>query len=249
VHVAAALVVGGCVRIPASASLLVAGEGVPAGVPDTFDVLSFNAHKNRHALDTELSRLADGADVVLLQEAVGVQTAPGQRRAMVVAFRRRRDERPAGVLTATTTAVLREIPLLSAAREPWVRTPKSALVSLVRLDRGDTLMVVNVHGINFRPAAALRDQLAALRPWLAAHDGPAIVGGDFNTWSRARHATLDAFCRELGLRPSFSGPAAPRLDAILYRGLKLQRAEILPAAHSDHDALRVRFRVPTPAPA
>ena len=72
-------------------------------------------------------------------------------------------------------------------REGWVVTPKMALAT--DYDLGDQkLLVVNVHAYNFQPVFKymLRDQFERIAERVAAHGGPAVVCGDFNTWRKDR---------------------------------------------------------------
>ncbi len=239
---ALASVACGCVRVPARPTTLVGGHGQVPALPDRFEVLCWNIHKNADAAQA-LDRIGSDPDLVLLQESVATAEAPPGHATLVVAFRRARDDRPAGVMTVSQATPSSSTALLSDTLEPLVRTPKSALVSMVPLARGGELLVANVHGVNFRRADALRGQLDELDPLLRAHTQPAIVAGDFNTWSPARRAALSAFAQRHGLRSVFEGDGAPRLDAILYRGLDPEGARVIPSKDSDHNALRVWFVV------
>ncbi len=212
---------------------------------DRFVVVCWNIHKNAEAA-AALAQLAPEADLALLQEST--LAGPPGHATLVVAFRRARDERPAGVMTMSQATPTSSTALLSDTREPLVHTPKSALVTRIPLARGGALLVANVHGVNFRRAQALAGQLQELDPLLRAHAGPVIVAGDFNTWSRARRDVLSEFSERHALTSVFVGADAPRLDAILYRGLRPESSRVIPSRHSDHDALRVGFVVGVAAP-
>ncbi len=222
--------------------MVVAGSGDAHVLPARFEVVCWNVHKNADPAAALLG-LAPDADLVLLQESASVTGGPPGYAMMVVAFRRARDGRPAGVKTVTGVAPTSTTALLSDTREPLVRTPKSALVSTVPLAPGGSLLVANVHGVNFRNARALAGQLEELDPLLREHTGPIIVAGDFNTWSRARHDALVDFAQQHGLESVFVGADAPRLDAVLFRGLHPEDSSVIPSKASDHDVLRVRFSV------
>lgn len=242
--VAIALAASACVTIPASAPLRTWGDG-PASWPRCELVaVSWNIHKRAGArFEAELSRHARDADLVLVQES----TEPGSVRALpafvaqVVTFRRRRDGRPTGVATASTVVPLDSTPRWAVDREPLSRTPKSALLSTFAMP-GQTLLVVNVHAINFRPAAALGRQLQPLGAVIDAHDGPVLVAGDLNTWGRGRRRVVLEFVRVHGLDVVSFGDDAPRLDWMLTRGLTTRAASVLRSEVSDHDALRARLR-------
>lgn len=76
--------------------------------------------------------------------------------------------------------------------EPVLGTPKSHCLGRFALaGREDELLAVTVHGINFRLGlTAFSDQLRLVLQDAANHDGPAIVAGDFNTWSEERTEAL-----------------------------------------------------------
>jgi len=236
----------GCVRVPERPTTLATGTGQASTLPDQFEVVCWNIHKNADAA-AAVDGLAPGAELALLQESATTTGVPAGHAIMVVAFRRARDERPAGVMTISRAVPNSSTALLSDTREPFVRTPKSSLVTMIPLARGGVLLVANVHGVNFRNADALAGQLRELDPLLSVHRGPVIVAGDFNTWSRARRDVVSAFTERHALASVFVGEDAPRLDAIFYRGLRPENSVVISNRHSDHDALRVRF-VLSPVP-
>jgi endonuclease/exonuclease/phosphatase (EEP) superfamily protein YafD len=246
--VAATLTVTACVSVPADPQLRTWGDGSPAFESCELTAVSWNIHKRSGPrFEAELASHTQGADLVLLQESTepGSQDALPSFRVQVVAFARRRDGRPTGVATAATARPRHVAGGWTADREPWTRTPKSALIAWFDLPSGPPLAVVNLHGINFRRSTALQRQLADIEARLTKHAGPLLVAGDFNTWSRARREVVVDMARRLALEPAFADSAALRLDGAFARGLEVLRAEVQRSRVSDHDALRVRFRVET----
>jgi endonuclease/exonuclease/phosphatase (EEP) superfamily protein YafD len=80
------------------------------------------------------------------------------------------------------------------------------------------------------------------------HEGPIILGGDFNTWSRQRLELLYQLTRNINLLPvnfnldlrkTFLGRP---LDFIFYRDLTLTNASIMQTVASDHNPLFVTFQ-------
>ncbi|MEQ9321415.1 MAG: endonuclease/exonuclease/phosphatase family protein [Polyangiaceae bacterium] len=143
--------------------------------------------------------------------------------------------------------------------EPVLGTPKSHCFGRVPLaGRDDELLVVSVHGINFRLGlTAFSDQLRLVMQDAANHRGPAIVAGDFNTWSEERTDALFVAME----RARFSSPyprsasTAPPdgrtrsgdhyLDHAFVRGLDVTDATVLTTIESsDHQALSFAVRVP-----
>ena len=135
--------------------------------------------------------------------------------------------------------------------EPWLGTPKAATVTEHALaGREDRLLAINLHAINFTFGVDdLREQLRPLSTLLANHQGPAILAGDFNTWSGTRQQLVDQLLSEHGLNPvSFEPDLRTRafgraLDHIYVRGLEAEYAEVIPVTSSDHNALRARLQL------
>lgn len=242
------VLVTSCVHASLEPASLGAGQASATVLPAEFTLLSWNTHKQRHRrFEAELRRFAAGVELVLLQEATEADPVwsllPNAHAwTLVVAFEYGRASLANGVATGSTVTPTREQALLSPTREPLTCTPKSALVSWVELaDDGGSLLLVNLHGINFRRAAALDAQLRVLDELLAAHSGPAVVAGDFNTWSRARREVVAAFASRHELVSPFAGGPDLRFDNVYVRGLTIVAAEVLTSRSSDHDALRVEL--------
>jgi len=137
------------------------------------------------------------------------------------------------------------------AHEPWFGTRKATLVTEYALSGTDrTLLVVNIHGINFALGISdLQNQFAQAKAVIAAHDGPVVFSGDFNTWRSQRAKMLADMLAELGLtaldfdvdhRKRFFGWA---LDHIYVRGLYSEFATTLQSDASDHNPMTVRLRL------
>jgi endonuclease/exonuclease/phosphatase (EEP) superfamily protein YafD len=155
---------------------------------------------------------------------------------------------PAGVMNLSSVNAKSTCAYL--AMEPWLRLPKSALLSEFALSDGNTLIVVNLHGVNFAVGLdEYQEQLDSLRTVLAVHSGPIILAGDFNTWRQARIDVVNTFAESLGLRDVhlredqrikvFGKP----LDHLYYRDLQLVRAEAPKTDASDHNPIIASFRL------
>ncbi len=218
---------------------------------------SWNIHKNGDpGWQADLERFARGSDLVLLQEAsLGAELRSVLARAgrsWVHADAWAYDGLANGVMTASTAAPVEAC--VQRAAEPLIALPKSALVAWYRIDgRAETLAVANLHAVNFTPAlGAYVDQLDALGAFLAAHRGPVILGGDFNTWSTYRVDALDAFASRLGLTEVkarrgertrfFEMPA----DYLFVRGLRVEDAWVEAVGSSDHAPIRATLAFPPP---
>ncbi|RTR33415.1 endonuclease/exonuclease/phosphatase family protein [Shewanella atlantica] len=134
------------------------------------------------------------------------------------------------------------------ATEPLIRFAKSALVTHYPLSNGETLLVVNLHGINFDwKLTRYTEQFEALSLELGGHSGPIILAGDFNTWRNDRLKLISEFAKRFGLseaeyhldeRQRFFGLA---LDHLFYRGLDFHHAESKVTDASDHNPIIAHF--------
>lgn len=106
----------------------------------------------------------------------------------------------AGVLTASKALPSMSRAMLSRFTEPILRTPKPMLACEYPLRAGGSLLVLNIHSLNFRLGLGMyRDQLESLLACIGTHQGPVILAGDFNTWSRRRLEYLLARTEAAGL--------------------------------------------------
>ena len=154
-----------------------------------------------------------------------------------------------GVLTATHQAFLQTKAHLTMVRESLWTTRKSALITYHPMYGEDILLVANVHAINFTTNRLFHHELDRLCEVVDPHQGPMIIGGDFNTWNHVRMRSLKDFCQNLGVQ--FAGIAKSehaksfmyyQLDHILYRGLELMDAYAIDTKRfSDHNPLYARF--------
>ena len=217
-----------------------------------FTVLNWNVEKAQHPdLVTEFAAYAERSDLIFLQEAVPLKKSETViAQSLYEAFVRGyvQNEIDTGVLTLARTPHLVHCHLL--ATEPWLRTPKATSVTLYPLAGSDaSLLTVNLHAVNFSfGVKEYRSQLQAAAELIRAHEGPVIFGGDLNTWSDRRQATLDALTDELGLT---AVPFSPDhrtsrfgrpLDHLYVRGLTWQSSETVQVVTSDHNPLLVTLQ-------
>lgn len=106
-----------------------------------------------------------------------------------------------GVLTASGLRPVETHPVLSDDSEYLTNTPKASLITTYSLDGFSyDLMVVNVHGINFKPGLAeFKRQMQTIMERVKTHAGPVILAGDFNTWRLKRLELLDNLAFGAGL--------------------------------------------------
>lgn len=218
-----------------------------------FSVSVWNIYKQqRETWRDALEQFSQRSELVLLQEASlteGLKAYLDEAQwkvRMANAFKFLNT--PAGVMNLSTVNAKTTCAYL--AMEPWLRLPKSALLSEFSLSNGQTLAVVNLHGVNF--ALGLEEykaQFRALKQVLDSHIGPIILAGDFNTWRQARLDVVDAFARSLGLvdvtlrqdqRVKILGKP---LDHLYYRDLELVDAQAPRTNASDHNPIIADFRL------
>jgi endonuclease/exonuclease/phosphatase (EEP) superfamily protein YafD len=197
-----------------------------------------------------LDHLGAQSDLVFLQEgmrSIGPRAAFRGRRYFAEGYVTA--EGPSGVELRTRLEA--DVVCTLSFTEPWLGTPKAALV--VRLPiSGFTLLAVNLHAVNFSiRLEAYRAQLDTISRLLDAHDGAAIVVGDFNNWNRWREAELQAFTERNGLQRSRFEPdwrsrhLGQAIDGVLQRGFDVIEALAIPTRRSDHNPLMLKLQ---PAP-
>jgi len=271
-----ALAASGCATVAADDRAWIARSGGPAPIPlacppaapfpgdpgtlradRPLSVVVWNIHRNADpGWEQDLATFATASDLVLLQEAT---LTPGLRERLGQAGRHWAqadawsfDGVVSGVLIASAEQP-RAACVLRAA-EPLLALPKSTLVAWYRIEgRTETLAVANVHSVNFTlDTVAYREQLDAVGGLMADHRGPAILAGDFNTWSADRAAALAEFAARAGFteavprrgtRSSFLGMPA---DYLFVRGLAVDDAWVEPVESSDHAPIRATLRFAAP---
>ncbi|MDX1707205.1 MAG: endonuclease/exonuclease/phosphatase family protein [Desulfobacterales bacterium] len=219
-----------------------------------FRLLSWNIQKeNRAGWEKDLVRLSQNADILIIQEAhltdelkAWLNRKPYYWH-LVTAFEYQ--DTKTGVLTAASSEPDFICP--QRAAEPLIRFPKTILITRYPLAHSHhSLMIANVHMINFAPdLSAFRKQVHQMTEVLIDHQGPMIVAGDFNTWSEERLAIIETEAGRLALLPAdFKTDAARKVfgytvDRIYYRGLTLEEALVVEVTSSDHNPLKVAFRL------
>lgn len=154
-----------------------------------------------------------------------------------------------GVLTASQRAFANTKAMLSQKREATFATHKSYMLSQHPLADGQTLLIVNVHAINFVSAQYFLAEIEMLKAELLNHQGPLIVAGDFNVWNQQRRLYLQKFCRDIGLKEAYMSDAQHikafrhyPLDFIFYRDLWVKEALAINIPEvSDHNPIYARF--------
>ncbi|SQD78800.1 endonuclease/exonuclease/phosphatase family protein [Moritella yayanosii] len=152
-----------------------------------------------------------------------------------------------GVLTASRVAPISVCK--QTIVEPWLRFPKSSLVSYYPWAGSDEpLLVANMHMINFTLGVdEFNQQLEGVIAVIRQHDGPVIMAGDFNTWTNKRLNQLHLMTASVELqqlvyqkdvrKTAFGYP----LDALYFRGMQQLSASSYETDASDHNPIVARF--------
>ncbi|EED36229.1 endonuclease/exonuclease/phosphatase family protein [Luminiphilus syltensis NOR5-1B] len=223
--------------------------------PEAIRLVNWNIEKGTNPLwADDLANFLSSTDLITLQE--GSPSLPmvnrlSDRYRVSFAEGYTNSYQRTGVMTFSEVEPIAECKLISY--EPWLRTPKATLVTRYGLKGTDqTLLVINIHGINFSlgliELSAQFDDAAAL---IAAHTGPVVFTGDFNTWHSGRIDLLDRKKTGLGLSAlSFDPDYRTRtfghaLDHIYVRGLDALFTASPDLQSSDHNPLIAELRYVT----
>ncbi len=238
----------------------------------TVRLVTWNIHKGLDPdLRADLASLVEGErpDILLIQEGKA-DISPGGGLGGLFGKGWRYPwpgGKTVGVMTFSSAAPVESELLSSRHRELLVTAPKEALITRYCLQDGRSLLVANLHAICFERwgSRKFRAQLEAIGSRLAAHDGPIILAGDFNTWNRRRLEAVDRLARSLDLEEVSGFPPTrmtgdrgsralnwicgvdPRLplDRIYQRGLLVESQEVLDGYRSsDHLGLLTMLRLP-----
>ena len=213
-----------------------------------FRLVNWNVHKGQDkGWQEDLAKLSKQADFVLLQEATQHQNLSTFSTALFVSsfsF----NELLSGVKTFTQTQP--EWYCGGGVAEPIIQIPKVASVMNLPLEKGNSLLLINVHLINFEwGISAYQAQLEQLFSFVENHQGPIIMAGDFNAWNEDRLNLVNNLIQKYGLdsvalsqdeRVRFLGYP---LDYIFTRGVKVVRATSEVVTSSDHNPLLIEFEL------
>ncbi len=156
-----------------------------------------------------------------------------------------------GLLNASKSKIINFNSLYSPDKEPILKTPKMIMATKYKLNNEESLLVINVHFINFVKTYKFEAQLKQVEDICSSYEGAMVVAGDFNTWNRKRTDLLFETMKRLGLKSvefpvnlSKKSLLKEHLDYIFYRGLELKRSRVLEfCKSSDHKPLLASFKV------
>ena len=225
-----------------------ADDLVPKLAASRFHLITWNVHKGQDTgWQEDLERLSKQADFVLLQEATQHQNLSTFSTALFVSSFSFKDLL-SGVKTFTQTQP--EWYCGGGVAEPIIQIPKVASIMNLPLEKGNSLLIINVHLINFEwGISAYQAQLEQLFSFVENHQGPIIMAGDFNAWNEDRLNLVNNLIQKYGLnsvvlsqdeRVRFLGYP---LDYIFTRGVKVVSATSEVVTSSDHNPLLMEFEL------
>ena len=175
-----------------------ASDSVPKLTGSRFHLITWNVHKGQDkGWQEDLARLSNQADFVLLQEATQHQNLSAFSTALFVSSFSFKDLL-SGVKTFTQTQP--EWYCGGGVAEPLIQIPKVASVMSFPLEKGDSLLLINVHLINFEwGISTYQTQLEQLFSFVENHQGPIIMSGDFNAWNERRLNLVNNLIQKYGL--------------------------------------------------
>jgi len=221
--------------------------------PSNINLLSWNIKKGQINLwQDDLLHFSEGKNLVLIQEAVlGPELTESFSKAWHWSFGKgyQTPKQVTGVMTLSNSEPLTHCNLKNI--EPWLGTAKATTVTeygLLGID--NTLAVVNIHAINFSfGVKEFKQQMDQVREVLAVHDGPVILSGDFNTWSKRRLDIIESLAFDLDLEAmSFQEDHRKTafgfyLDHLYVRDLKVINTETHHLKTSDHNPIIAQFSI------
>lgn len=241
-------------------------------LPPSLSIVAWNAEKGgdpRFKSDLRTLIMEQQPDFVFLQEARANMLKTKQIGGHFAgSWKYPRPGGPTiGLLTLSRVPPGRIQPVPTRGREFLVTAPKLSLITEYPLPNGDSLLAVNVHLLTFERWSTInvRAQLDELQSILAAHRGPVVLAGDFNTWNKKRLDLVDDLAEALQLKEVTGFPDGRHtaglgasflnwlfgidkdlpLDRVFYRGFKHHTARVLPYDSSDHRAILVTLVLPS----
>ena len=239
-------------------------------LPASITIVNWNAQKGKSpqfASDLQLILEREQPDIVFLQEArvdllepekMGGYFAEGWSYPWP-------GGKTVGVLTLSRVPPVRAERIPTKYRELGVTAPKVSLVAEYPLPNGEKLLSLNVHLLNFEvwSTKKITHQLEDLKKIMAAHEGPIVMAGDFNTWNQKRLDLVKDITREVKLKEVTDFPEGRTtgdtrsewwnkalgvdkdlpLDRVFFTGFDPSAARVLDYESSDHWPILVKLEL------
>lgn len=239
-------------------SVKIMGSASKSQLGPNIELLLWNVFKCRKkGWQEDFNSLTAKKDLVLLQEAIVnspfdnyFKKSAEHQWIMARSFKNIKTDIITGVKTGSTVAAYKHYFLASEHSEPLSKTKKMLLATLYPLhNRGQSLLVVNTHLINFVVFKKFKEHLDQVFHTLKNHNGPIILAGDFNTWNRKRLNYFNSLAILFSLeevkmerQPKLSH-LLKHLDHIYYRGLTVINSHVhTNIRSSDHFPISLSLR-------
>ena len=224
-------------------------------LPSNFTVLVWNIYKRlgEDLFDEDLKYLDARSHITCLQEVLAGDELDLPANMLLQNFHygvsyKRADGKFEGVLSASRYSLHDYcMAIKSIGREPVTKTPKTALITYLTMENGQTLLVINVHMLLFKHLRLFNEELKKILINVKKDKHlPAIFCGDFNTFLPWQLALLDIILKREGFnrcKPAFRPRGARYLDHIYSRGLIMVESQIVDTiSSSDHFPLLCEFK-------
>lgn len=223
---------------------------------EEYTVLSWNIEKTKDkSFYRDFNQLKNnGLDIVHFQESLLteefqnlVETSP-LNWSTAVSFKIFKNLKT-GISVGSRFLIKKIKSFKSPDTEPITKTPKVSLFSYVKIQgTNTTLLLANVHLINFVSIQKFKNHLNQIILEISKHDGPVIFAGDFNSWSENRKRYIMKVTRTLSLNlvdfPRLLFYETFRLDHFFVRGITVTHKKILThIKSSDHYPLLIKFKL------
>ena len=202
----------------------------------------------------DYDRLASQHDIIAIQETKiesenKTLTKKTQilRQDTAVSFEKS-DKSVTGVTTSSKADPISIKPLTSPDREPFLNTPKMSILTTYQLnEKGQKLLLVNTHAINFVSDEKFERQMLDIAKYIKNKKGQVAWAGDFNTWSSSRLAILNKVAEGLDMLPvdfkkdnRSTFMLGHKVDHVFVRGLSVTQADVYDKiSSSDHRPISV----------
>lgn len=216
-------------------------------LPKRLTLLSWNIYKaQKEHLHDDLTRLNKLADIVLLQEAIDVPFLHSLKPYWRFSKGYKSGDMQSGVMTLSRWPAVVHCTLTHT--EPWLRSPKATNIVEYALPNQQSLLSINLHGINF--ALGTEDfavQFSNAASLMKNHTGPIVFAGDFNAWSDARQEIVVSTLTKFGLKEAkFADDQRTTafglaLDQLWSRDIKMTDATVLEYSSSDHNPILINL--------
>lgn len=247
-------------RVPIERAHITWGAAPEGTLPDSsLDVLVWNVKKgDRGAFAEEFRKFSHGKDVFLVQEAYTAQYFIDSLEELrdyqwdvgiSFTYKLYNNYGTGNMIGAHVRPVWVKVEHTEDL-EPLTGTPKTTAYAKYAIGSEKTVLVISIHGINFKNFNAFSRHLAQVRRQIDLHQGPVILAGDFNTRTKERYREVQAFAASLAMTEvSFKNDhlrmtavgTKNYLDHAFIRGFTIKEAEVHSSPGSDHKPMTMEL--------